>query len=206
MTLSTAFAAETINVNLVNHKITSDRTTVDNGDILNICSRDNDFHQPYGLSSQNSFGSSKAKEKDMLPNSQCKIVKVKNNTSQVIETTIYDRFNPQAYLVLKIVPKPQPNKKLAANNPEANKFYSPMLDEFPLSFCYMKNDGCGEKAAMAWCNSQGYKTAKDWEIAQSMGDKSITTKFIGNDTLCKRGQCDSFKSINCQSGPPTFFK
>ncbi len=206
---SSALAAETVDVSLSGGKITAQRLTVNHDDFLNICSRDSAFHQPYSLSPQNKFGSSKAKEKDILPKDQCRIERVKNTSGAVQTITIYDRFHPHAYLAIKVNPKPPKVKSdLAKGDPgKPDKFPTPMMGGQHLAYCYTKDNGCGTGAANAWCKSKGFKEAKEFEVLEAPEGKTRTTKYIGDGKICKSrdGSCDMFESISCKKDPPTFF-
>lgn len=201
-----AQAAETIDVNLSKGKITAKSTTLNPGDFLNICSRDEGFHQPYSVSPPNQFGSAKAKEKDLLAKGQCRLVEVKNKQANSVEMTVYDRFNPQASLILKVNPKPQaaaPTKTDPAKS-DTPTFISPMQGKQRLAYCYAPNDGCGRKAADGWCQRKGFKGAKDW-VKYPSEAKPQAGRYLGSDVSCPRGQCETFESITCRTGPPTFF-
>ena len=212
---STAFA-ETVDVSLGQGKITARTTTVEHGDYLNICSRDSGFHQPFSPGPSNKFGSSKAKEKDMLAKGSCRIVEIKNKGPQVAEMTIQDRFMPEAALNLRVRPRPQaakaneaPKDKEKAKTDVADAapetFAAPMQGKQRLAFCYTPEEGCGSKAADAWCQGKGYKGAKKWEVEPKEQGKARSARYIGSDVSCKPRQCDTFGSITCRTGPPTFF-
>ncbi len=193
------WAAETINVVLAHKQITSNNDTVRPGDFLNICSRDNEFHQPYSVNPPNKFGSPNAKEKDLLERDNCRIVKIKNNQEQIVKMQIYDRFHPQAVLVLNVLPKEQPKNLLGIKKAGKDTFFTPTIDEYPVAWCYTRGKDCGEKSANAWCNSRGFPDAKTWEINPGMENPTLVTRFIGNGQLCRGSSCDSFRSITCQA-------
>lgn len=192
------FAAETINVVLANDQITSNRSRIDHGDILSICSRDDDFHQPYSESEGNRFGTPKAKEKEMLSRDNCRIYKVKNTTENVVTMKIFDRFNPSAVLTLSITPKPRPSKKGGSKSASGSQYYAPKYEDKRLAWCYSEDQGCGEKAANTWCNRRGYSRAMFWEIYDKKEDPKLQARFIGNKRLCRPGGCDTFRSITCR--------
>jgi len=200
-----AKAAETVDVTISKGKISARSTNLRDGDLLNICNRDSAYHQPYSVSPPNKFGSSKAKDKDLLSKGQCRLVQLKNTGTHEITMTINDRLMPAEYLVVKILPPlPGVAETPAAKDSEPT-FPNPMQGKNRLAYCYSPDDGCGEKAANTWCVNRGYKGAKKWEMeARDMG-KSKTTRYIGSDQSCKPGACDAFASITCRTGPPTFF-
>ncbi|MDX1386607.1 MAG: hypothetical protein R3257_03380 [bacterium] len=191
-------AAETINVVLANKQITSNRPVINHGDILSICSRDDDFHQPYSVSEGNRFGTPKAKEKEMLSRDNCRIVKVKNTTEGVLTMKIFDRFNPSAYLVLSINPKPRPPKKGSAKSGAGTQFYAPNFEDKRLAYCYTPARECGEKAATTWCIRRGFVRATSWEIYGKKEDPKLQARFIGTKKTCRPGACDTFRSITCR--------
>ena len=216
--------AETIDVNLGKGKITAGKTSVEHGDFLNICSRDEKFHQPFSMGPSNKFGSSKAKEKDMLPKGDCRLIELKNKGPDVAEMRIQDRFMPEAALTLRVLPKPQAMKvkesatksdlatekepareREISNDPNKPVFSQPMQGKQRLAYCYAPEQGCGSKAADAWCQEKGYKGAQKWEVDPKENGKARSARYIGSDLTCKPGACDTFSSIMCRSGPPTFF-
>jgi hypothetical protein len=205
---------ETVDVSLGQGKITARKATVEHGDYLNICSRDEATHQPYSLGPSNKFGSSKAKEKDILSKGNCRLVTVKNKGPDITEVRIQDRFMPEAALTLRVQPRPQAAKKkdapksddaaatkTADANPDQPVFANPMQG----NSCYAPEDGCGRKAADAWCQGKGYKGAQKWEVEPKDQGKARSARYIGSDVTCKARQCDTFSSVTCRTGPPTFF-
>lgn len=216
LVFSTAYA-ETVDVNLGQGKIAARTTSVEHGDFLNICSRDGATHQPYSPGPSNKFGSSKAKEKDILSKGNCRLVEIKNKGPEVAEMRIQDRFMPDAALTLRVRPKPQaakakeaPKEKestktaAASSDPDRPIFAAPMQGKQRLAYCYSPEEGCGAKAADAWCRGKGYKGAHKWE-AEPKEQVKASARYIGSDMTCKPRQCDTFSTITCRTGPPTFF-
>ena len=210
--------AETLDVNLGQGKITARSATLEHGDYLNICSRDEATHQPFSSGPSNKFGSAKAKEKDILSKGKCRLVALKNKGPDVAEVRIQDRFMPEAALTLRVQPKPQVAKKKDAHeapatakaedndrDPSRPVFVNPMQGKQRLAYCYAPEEGCGRKAAEAWCQGKGYKGAQKWEVEPKEQGKARSARYIGSDAACKARQCDTFSSVTCRTGPPTFF-
>jgi len=202
-TSAKAMAYEVIDVSLTKNKITARQTTVNNKDFLNICSRDNELHQPYSLSDGNKFGSSLPRSKDILNKEHCRIQKVKNNGSSQIEMMIQDRYYPENRLTLKINPK-NSGSNTAATEPSNNFYADPKYKGQRLDYCYTPQKDCGEKVANEWCQTQGFKSAKTYEPATTSNFK-IQTRYLGNNQTCRKQGCQTFRSITCQKAPPTFF-
>ncbi|HEX5034222.1 MAG TPA: hypothetical protein VFW62_07065, partial [bacterium] len=120
-----------------------------------------------------------------------------------------DRFMPEASLSMRVQPKPQATKdsKTAKTSTDPDKpvFVEPMQGKQHLAYCYAPEEGCGSKAAEAWCQGKGYKGAQKWEMEAKDQGKARSARYIGSDVSCKPRQCDTFSSITCRTGPPTFF-
>jgi len=202
----TLLPSDVIDVSMMKNKITAKQTTLNHDDFISICSRDNDHHQPYSVSEGNKFGSSTAKEKDILTREHCRVEKVKNTKDFPIDMVILDRFNPQASLTLKVLPKPKVAKASKGTAKDTDQtFVSPMVEGQRLDWCYKPQEGCGEKAASSYCQSKGYKQARTFESANLGKSPKLVTRYLGASTTCRRSGCETFKSITCQREPPTFF-
>lgn len=124
---------------------------------------------------------------------------------------------PEAALTLKVRPMPRVAKKsdeaprssepAKASSTDPNKpvFVEPMQGKQRLAYCYAPEEGCGSKAAEAWCQGKGYKGAQKWEMEPKDQGKARSARYIGSDMTCKPRACDTFLSITCRTGPPTFF-
>lgn len=76
-------------------------------------------------------------------------------------------------------------------------FKHPKVGGNRLDWCFSFQKGCGEKAANAWCQSQGYKNAAAFSKAANVG----LTRTIGDSSLCADTNCDSFSQITCFKPP-----
>jgi len=73
-----------------------------------------------------------------------------------------------------------------------------------LDFCLVWGAQCGQPAADAYCQKQGWEKASAWEPAQRVGPTTI----LSGEQPCDDPSCDGFASITCsgklaQSGAPT---
>ncbi len=91
------------------------------------------------------------------------------------------------------------------DKPKQETFQAPKQGKQRLAYCYSPDEGCGEKAANAWCKAKGFKSAKDWKVFKQDRGKVKATRCIGSDGTCKVRGCDAFEEITCRMGPPTFF-
>lgn len=76
-------------------------------------------------------------------------------------------------------------------------FKHPKVGGNRLDWCLTFQKDCGEKAANAWCQSQGYKNATTFSKAGNVG----LTRTIGDSSLCADSHCDSFSQITCFAPP-----
>lgn len=89
----------------------------------------------------------------------------------------------------------------APDNPtesSASVFNNPKIGSYRLDWCYTWGDGCGRRAATAWCKRRGYGKAIDFIEDVDVGKQSVVTKVIGSGQLCEEDFCDAFKKIICQ--------
>ena len=82
-------------------------------------------------------------------------------------------------------------------------FMYPKNDGYRLDWCYNYAQGCGKKAAKAFCKTKGFLNVVDWAIDKNIGAVS-TTKTLGDKRLCDKNFCDGFKFITCKNliAPP----
>jgi hypothetical protein len=75
-------------------------------------------------------------------------------------------------------------------------FQFPLVQGYRLSACKFGKEDCGEPAANAWCQGQGFQRAADWKIDENVGSL-FPTLAIGDFQLCADFVCDSFEEITC---------
>jgi hypothetical protein len=75
-------------------------------------------------------------------------------------------------------------------------FKKPVYSGFRLDWCFAGQSGCGKKAANAYCDSQGYDIATNFQLAPKIGPFK-PTRQIGSGAVCNRPLCDAFKFITC---------
>ncbi|HCU23562.1 MAG TPA: hypothetical protein DF383_00985 [Deltaproteobacteria bacterium] len=91
------------------------------------------------------------------------------------------------------------------DKPTTETFMEPREGKSRLAYCFTPGEGCGEKAANAWCKVKGFKGAKEWKVHHQTEGKVRVTRYIGTEGTCRTRDCDTFESITCRMGPPTFF-
>jgi hypothetical protein len=86
----------------------------------------------------------------------------------------------------------------AGASAETASFNNPMQGSNRLDWCYNWGVGCGEQAATAWCQAQGFAGgATGYNIANDIG-ASQPTRLIATGAVCDQGFCDGFQSITCK--------
>jgi len=93
--------------------------------------------------------------------------------------------------------EPTPDAHAAATTIERETFPEPMFGGLRLDACYEWGTRCGEDAATAWCQTQGYKRAAGYST-ENVGNRGIATKLIGTQAECKEQFCASFAHITCE--------
>jgi hypothetical protein len=76
-------------------------------------------------------------------------------------------------------------------------FNNPMYNGNRLDWCVNWGVGCGQEAADKYCQSQGYGSAANLQIANDIGAGS-PTRLIGTGAVCDQAFCDGFTFITCQ--------
>jgi len=76
-------------------------------------------------------------------------------------------------------------------------FDQPMHRDYRLDWCKFFEGQCGQPAADAFCQANGYKTVHSFEIDSNV---KVQTMIISNNAICDPAHhsCDSFKFIKCQ--------
>lgn len=72
-------------------------------------------------------------------------------------------------------------------------FVYPRFNHYRMDWCYKKNQGCGRRAANAFCMYKGYMQAKGFRKE----DGIQATATIANQALCFGKACRAFKYIIC---------
>ncbi len=75
------------------------------------------------------------------------------------------------------------------------EFLEPMIDGYRLDWCYTAGEECGEPAATAWCQQQGYTQATNFEIDTNIGARGLEAMIISSGEIV---DTDAFKSITCR--------
>jgi hypothetical protein len=81
-------------------------------------------------------------------------------------------------------------------DPNVGEFIRPTVGNNRLDFCQQWGRGCGKPAADAFCVSQGYESARDWDIDSDIGVQT-PTKIFSTGQICDQSFCDGFKFILC---------
>ncbi len=85
---------------------------------------------------------------------------------------------------------------ITESDSQSKTFRFPVHGDFRLNYCYEMGKRCGEPAAQAWCEAQGFATAASWKRDANVGGL-FPTIVIGEDRICARYLCDGFEEITC---------
>jgi hypothetical protein len=85
---------------------------------------------------------------------------------------------------------------LQAHRGDRKLFLRPRFEGYPLALCTREKEGCGAKAANAWCQKQGLSTSVHFTAAADLGKQGVV-KRVGDGSFCIRPDCDGFSSIIC---------
>ena len=83
-------------------------------------------------------------------------------------------------------------------SPGSRRFQFPVHDEYRLNFCLTSGKDCGQPAAKAWCETQGFNRVTSWQKESHTG-ALFPTIVLGEERVCARYLCDGFKEIVCGS-------
>lgn len=74
-------------------------------------------------------------------------------------------------------------------------YYDPMVREYALDGCYTLETGCGDEAADAFCQDEGYSEATEYSLVEAEEE----TMYIGNYVICNPShhECNTFLYITC---------
>lgn len=72
-------------------------------------------------------------------------------------------------------------------------YSEPEVDGVRVDWCYGWSKGCGKPAADAYCQSEGYAEAKEFDKAEGVGP----TRVLSTGQLCDDPTCDGFESLTC---------
>ncbi|MEE8223516.1 MAG: hypothetical protein V3S59_04360 [Alphaproteobacteria bacterium] len=97
----------------------------------------------------------------------------------------------------KIVPKivPQVRKDLTLAM-ATQTFQFPVHEIYRLNYCLKWGKDCGQPAAKAWCETQGFRHASDWKVDENIGS-FFPTIVMGDNRVCSQFVCDGFREITC---------
>lgn len=69
----------------------------------------------------------------------------------------------------------------------------PRIDGCLVDACYHNKQGCGKKAATAFCRRMGYKRAINYQFVTNLPQ----TAQLGSTLRCFSGHCKGFEAIRC---------
>jgi hypothetical protein len=90
-----------------------------------------------------------------------------------------------------LLPETQASSALASQT-----FQYPVHEIYRLNYCLNLGEDCGEPAAQAWCQAQGFRRASAWKIDENIGSL-FPTIVLGTDRVCAQFVCDGFQEITC---------
>lgn len=87
---------------------------------------------------------------------------------------------------------------LAAGTARAAEVYigKPHAGDYRVDICLEWGMQCAGEAAGAWCKSQGFDRAVEWETEADIGAQEPTV-VLGNGQVCAESYCDGYFSIVC---------
>ncbi len=93
----------------------------------------------------------------------------------------------------KIVPQVRKDLTLAM---ATQTFHFPVHEIYRLNYCLKWGKDCGQPAAKAWCEAQGFRHASDWKVDKNIGSL-FPTIVMGDNRVCSQFVCDGFREITC---------
>jgi PKD repeat protein len=79
---------------------------------------------------------------------------------------------------------------------QAAHFDDPMFGGYRVDLCLTWGTDCGQPAADAFCEAEGYAQAQSFTIDYGLGELSPTSP-IASTEVCDQAYCDGFASITC---------
>lgn len=86
---------------------------------------------------------------------------------------------------------------ISCTAPERQRFRRPEFRGYRLDWCRVWAGECGQPAAQAFCESEGYDRVVRFRIAENIGDRT-PTRVIGSSQVCADRGCDGFRVIVCE--------
>jgi len=83
-------------------------------------------------------------------------------------------------------------------DPVEQVYAEPMFNGYRLDYCAVWGTQCGEPAATAFCQLNGWAYASDFVIANDIGG-SQWTRVITTGAICDQGYCDGFQTVTCRN-------
>ena len=80
--------------------------------------------------------------------------------------------------------------------PPTGVFEPPFSDGKRVDICLNWGSGCGQVAADAFCQKEGFAKAAEFTVAEDIGAESPTL-VMGDGKLCSEAYCDGFAMIRC---------
>jgi hypothetical protein len=103
-----------------------------------------------------------------------------------------------AFVCIALFIRPRPSSpEVREPNRQTQTFGEPAYGGARLDACYEWGQRCGQDAATAWCKTQGFTRAIDFQT-ETVGDRHIVTKLIGTQVECREPFCASFVYITCE--------
>ena len=80
----------------------------------------------------------------------------------------------------------------AASPGGTQTFAKPTANGYRVDRCLFWAQQCDEPAASAWCRTQGYSRATNWQ-----SENASPTRILGDGKICNTPSCGGFSSITC---------
>jgi hypothetical protein len=122
-------------------------------------------------------------------------------TGQICNSDFCDGFTYVTCVKPDGPPPPPPGGDPGAGGADERTYFKPKIGGYRLNYCETKGAGCGQDAADAFCDAQGYDEATDFVQSARVPPGVKPSRFIGNNRLCKGSGCYAFNSITCERQP-----
>ena len=84
---------------------------------------------------------------------------------------------------------------LLTNSANAQRYDKPTINRIRIDWCYTFSQGCGQKAADAFCKEMGASRASDFKQEKKVGH---TVNIGDRSSICQQPNCGGFLYIICE--------
>jgi hypothetical protein len=84
---------------------------------------------------------------------------------------------------------------LLTNSANAQQYDRPTINRIRIDYCYTFSQGCGKKAADAFCMGMGASRASQFQLEEKVG---YTVNIGDRGSICQQPNCGGFLFIMCE--------